>query len=129
MEMKLLSKYIATPGVMDKKDSRAIIVIFGFLRSKVNDRNKGDVYIGCIPIYWHSGKSPTVAKSSYAVAIQAAFYGFDTARFLKSLSGELLSGDDGVGAEMIVRNDNSTGVEHAHSTNSVTNGQRVNSSP
>ena len=92
MEMKLLSKYIATPGVMDKKDSRAIIVIFGFLRSKVNDRNKGDVYIGCIPIYWHSGKSPTVAKSSYAVAIQAAFYGFDTARSLKRIVSDLLSG-------------------------------------
>ena len=38
-----------------------------------------------ISISWPIGGSHTVETSSYAGEIQAAFYGFDTDRFLKSL--------------------------------------------
>ena len=55
--------------------------------------------------------------------IHAAFYGFDTSRFFKSLVDGLLFGNDNVDFETTVRIDRSGVVEPAHSINSVTNGR------
>ena len=97
-----------------------------FLRRNGADRNKDDAYLGGVPIARFIGKSPRVATSSYAGEIQAVFYCFDAARFLKSLSPVLLFGNEGAGVETRVRSDNSSFVENAHSINSVTNGRRLN---
>ena len=67
------------------------------------------------------------ATSSYSGEIKSAIYGFDTARFQKSLAAELLMGNEGLRAETIVRNDNSSVVENAHSAKSVTGDRRLNS--
>ena len=70
-----------------------------------------------------------VSASSYSGEVPAAFYGFDTARFLISLVEELLLfGDKGVYGGKSVRADNSSVVEHAHSIRSVTNERALNSS-
>ena len=56
-----------------------------------------------------------------------AFYGFDTARLLKSLAGGLLVGDAGVDVETSVMGGNSSVVVHVHPINSVSNGRGISS--
>ena len=51
--------------------------------------------------------------------IHAAFYGFDTSRFFKSMLSGLLIGSENVEIEAIIRNDNSSDAEHAHAIKSV----------
>ena len=53
------------------------------------------------------------------------FRGFDTARFLKSISGGLLFTNGDVGIETRIRCDNSSAVEHVPSTNLVTKERRL----
>ena len=62
------------------------------------------------------------ATSSYAVEIQAAYRGFDTARFLKITLSEFLYGNGDVDIETRIRKDNSIVVDHVHSISSVTKG-------
>ena len=58
-----------------------------------------------------------VETSSYAWEIRAAFRGFVTARFLKSILSELLFGNGKVEISTRIQSDNSSFVEHAHSIN------------
>ena len=53
-----------------------------------------------------SNKSPRATTSKESGVIQAVFYGFDMARMLKGLLGELLFGNIGVVISTYVRNDN-----------------------
>ena len=53
-----------------------------------------------------------VETSSYAGEIQAAFRGFDTVLFLRSLLAGLLIGNENVDVWAKVRNDNPIVVEH-----------------
>ena len=76
--------------IMTKRSSRGEIGIFGLLIRKVNARNKDGVYLVGIPISRPIGKSRMVETSSYAGALKAAFYCFDTARSLKSSLSDLL---------------------------------------
>ena len=66
-----------------------------------------------------------MATPSYSVGIQAAFRGFDTARFLKSTIVGLYGNWD-VDIETGVRNDNPIVLEHVRPTNSVTKGSSLN---
>ena len=101
------------------------IVICGFLREKINDRDKDKPCSGGIPIARPSGGSKGSA-ASYAGAIQYAFRGFDASRFLKSTPEELLFGNENADIATIIRNDNSSVVQNAHSINSVTKGRILN---
>ena len=74
-----------------------------------------------ISISWSSRKSHRVATSIYAGEIQALFYGFDTARFLKEMLSELFFGNVGCPINTYVRNDNSDAVYHMDSMDTVTN--------
>ena len=58
--------------------------------------------------------------------IQALFYGFDAARFIKEMLAELLFGNVGCSINTYVRNDNSDAVYHMGSMNTVTNEKRLN---
>ena len=73
-----------------------------------------------VAISWPSSKSPRVATSSYAGEIQALFYGFDAARFLKEMLAELLFGNVGCSINTDVRNDNPDAAYHMDSMNTVT---------
>ena len=98
-----------------------------FLSEKVNADNKDDPFLVGVPISWTSGKRHTAATSSYSDEIQAAFYGFDTARFLKNLVAELLFGNEGLDIETIAIDYNSSVVERVRSINSVKSERRLNS--
>ena len=50
----------------------------------------------------------------------------DTARFLKSALLALMHGNENVGIETRIRNDNASVVENVHSANSVTKERRLN---
>ena len=63
--------------------------------------------------------------SSYAGVIQAAFHGFDTARFLQNTSAGFLFGNENVDIDTGIRSDNSIVVEHSHTINSATKGRRL----
>lgn len=80
--------------IMNKKGSREQIGICGFLRRRrgrrVGGRNKDLVHLEGIPIALNIGKRPMVSASSYYSGILAAFLGFATARFLRSLLVGLL---------------------------------------
>ena len=80
--------------------------------------------MGRIPLEWDSGGSLGVMTSSYAGEIEAAFRGFDTSRFLKSMISELTYGNENVDISTRIRNGNPRVVEHARSINSVTKGRR-----
>ena len=60
------------------------------------------------------------------MGVQVAFRGFYTARFLKSMLGELFTGSGNVDIETRVRSDNSSVVENAQPTNTVTKNRRLN---
>ena len=107
--------------ILTKTGSRAQIGICGFIRAKITEQNKNQQFHKGIAISWSSSKSPRVATSSYAGEIQALFYGFDTARFLKEMLAELLFGNVGCSINTYVRNDNSDAVYHMDSMNTVTN--------
>ena len=57
--------------------------------------------------------------TSYAGELQAAFRGCDTARSLKSLLAELLTGGENSDVATRIRSDNSIVVDHVHPINSV----------
>ena len=57
--------------------------------------------------------------------MQALFYGFDTARFLKEMLAELLFGNVGCSINTYVRKDNSDAVYHMDSMNTVTHEKRL----
>ena len=107
--------------ILTKTGSRAQIGICGFIRNKIKWGTKTRTYIPVIAISWPSSKSPRVATSSYAGEIQALFYGFDTARFVKEMSSELHFGNVGCSISTYVRNDNSEAVYHMESMNTATN--------
>ena len=60
-----------------------------------------------------------MGTSSYEGEIQAAFFGPDTARFLKSMCAELLFVNWIIDIETRIRIDNSIVVKHVHPINSV----------
>ena len=78
---------------MTKKCSRAQIGIFDCLRKLVNGGKQSQIPHDGISISWSGGERHRVNTSSYDGGIKAAFYGFDTARLLKSILRELLFGN------------------------------------
>ena len=55
-------------------------------------KQNGNFHTG-IAISWSSSKSHRVSASSYAGEVQALFYGFGAARFIKDMLAELLFGN------------------------------------
>ena len=106
--------------ILTKTGSRDQIGIFGFIRAKITEQDKNQQFHKGIAISRPSSKSPRAATPSYAGEIQALFYGFDTARFIKEMLSELLFGNVGCSINTYVRNDNSDAVYHVDSMNTVT---------
>ena len=79
--------------ILSKGAGKSQIVISGFTREETNGGTKGKSYIRGIRIAWYSAGSLTVETSTYEGEIQAASRGFDSSRFLKSMSDELLFGN------------------------------------
>ena len=77
--------------ILTKAGSRAQLGICGFIRSKITETDKNENLHTGIAISWSSSKGPRAATSSYAGEIQALFYGFDTARSVKEMSGGYFS--------------------------------------
>ena len=80
--------------ILTKGASKYQIGICGFIPGKANVGSKDKSYLVVIPIDWDSGRALMVETSRYAGEIQAAFRGFDTARFLKSMLSGMLFGNE-----------------------------------
>ena len=97
-----------------------------FLRKQITGRTKNVEFRQGVDVSWVGNESHRESTASFAVGIQAVFYGFDVARTLKGMRSELLLGNIGVEIPTYVRSDNSDDAYHVDSANTVTNEKRPN---
>ena len=106
--------------------SRARIGICGFLRKQTTEKTKNVEYRQGIAVSWVSNASHRASTSSYAVEIQALFYGLGMARMLKGLLAELMLANVGVEIPTYIRIGNSDASHQVSSVNTATGEKLLN---
>ena len=96
------------------------------LRKQITAKNKNGEYQQGIAVSFVCSESPRLPTSSFAWELQAMFYGFDMARMLTGILGELSFANVGVEIPTYMRNDNSGAVYQVDSVNTVDNEKRTN---